>query len=387
MRVLLISVVLLLVSFSAMALQVGAEQTQRYKELLAKKNLALVVNQTSRVGKQHLIDHFLAQDLQVKTIFALEHGVRGDVENGGQVIDGVDAATGLPVISLYGGKYGPDKQDLAGIDVVVFDIQDVGVRYYTYISSLFYLMQACATYDVPLLVLDRPNPLIAQVAGPMLEPKFKSFVGLLPIPLVHGMTVAELAQMINGEGWLEENAICDLTVISVADYHRGLAYSLPVKPSPNLPNDLAINLYPSLGLFEGTSVSVGRGTDLPFQIVGHPLDRRGELYFTPVPKPGASNNPPHQGVSLRGDDLRDVARTHTFSISLVLDWYNRLGASSETFFTRAAFFDKLAGTDQLRKAIIAGKSADQINDQWLPAIETFKRQRQAYLLYPETEPL
>ena len=202
MRVLLISVVLLLVSFSAMALQVGAEQTQRYKELLAKKNLALVVNQTSRVGKQHLIDHFLAQDLQVKTIFALEHGVRGDVENGGQVIDGVDAATGLPVISLYGGKYGPDKQDLVGIDVVVFDIQDVGVRYYTYISSLFYLMQACATYDVPLLVLDRPNPLIAQVAGPMLEPKFKSFVGLLPIPLVHGMTVAELAHMINGEGWL-----------------------------------------------------------------------------------------------------------------------------------------------------------------------------------------
>lgn len=367
-------------------LQVGAEQPALYLPLLEGKKVGLVVNQTSRVGEQHLIDVLRGKDVAVARIFALEHGVRGRVENGGKVADGIDGPSGLPIVSLYGSHYKPSEKSLQGLDWLVFDIQDVGVRFYTYISSLHYLMQACADFDVPLLVLDRPNPNGDYVDGPVLDPEFSSFVGMHPVPLVHGMTVGELAQMINGEGWLENAAHCDLKVIPVSGYHHGQSYSLPVLPSPNLPNDLAIRLYPSLGLFEGTTVSVGRGTSSPFQILGHPADTRGEFTFTPHPVPGASENPKHNGTALRGDDLRESSPKHRLDLGPLLDWFTRTGETGDGFFARAAFFDKLAGTDQLRRAILAGESEAQIRAAWQPALRAFREQRKPYLLYPDISP-
>lgn len=384
MRALLLSIILLLLAPLINAQPVvGAAQLDFIEASLKQKRLGLVVNQTSRVGDQHLIDALLARGVVVQKIFALEHGIRGNVENGGVVEGGRDAVTGLPVVSHYGGKYGPDAEDLADVDLLVFDIQDVGVRYYTYISSLHYLMQACVDHQVPLLVLDRPNPLIDQVAGPVLEPAFKSFVGMHPIPLVHGLTVGELARMINGEGWLEGGAQCQLSVRAVNHYNRNTRYTLPVRPSPNLPNALSVRLYPSLGLFEGTDVSVGRGTDFPFQVLGHPADSKGLFTFTPESKPGASENPKHKGVMLRGDDLRSVPVTVEFSLSYLQDWYRRLGAQGDAFFTRATFFDKLAGTDKLRKAIVAGQTQAQIEASWADDIARFREQRKPYLLYAE----
>ncbi|MFV8782046.1 exo-beta-N-acetylmuramidase NamZ domain-containing protein [Microbulbifer sp. SA54] len=364
----------------------GAEQPEAYLPLLAKQQIGLVVNQTSRVGDRHLIDVLRARDVAIARIFALEHGVRGSVENGGKVADGIDGPSGLPIVSLYGSQYKPTEESLRGLDWLVFDIQDVGVRFYTYISSLHYLMQACADFDVPLLVLDRPNPNGDYVDGPVLEPAFRSFVGMHPIPLVHGMTVGELARMINGEGWLDNAARCDLTVIPVSGYRRSQSYSLPVRPSPNLPNDLAIRLYPSLGLFEGTTVSVGRGTASPFQILGHPADTRGEYVFTPLPVPGASENPKHNGVLLRGDDLRGATPGRRLDLAPLLDWFGRSGERGDDFFSRAAFFDKLAGTDQLRRAVLAGDSEAQIRATWQPALAAFREQRKPYLLYPDISP-
>lgn len=365
------------------ALRTGAEQPELYLPLLEDQQVGLVVNQTSRVGSTHLIDFLSQRDVQLQRIFALEHGVRGDVENGGKVADGIDGPSGLPIVSLYGGHYAPDRTSVQDLDWLVFDIQDVGVRFYTYISSLHYLMQACADYQVPLMVLDRPNPNGDYIDGPVLEEAFRSFVGMHPIPLVHGMTVGELAQMINGEGWLEGGAQCSLTVIPVAGYHKQMRYSLPVKPSPNLPNDLAIRLYPSLGLFEGTTVSVGRGTRFPFQALGHPADKKGQFVFTPMPVPGVSENPKHNGIRLRGDDLQGAVADSRFSLVPLLDWAYRTGESPQAFFSRATFFDKLAGTDKLREAVIAGKDANEIRKAWQPALAKFRVQRKPYLLYPE----
>lgn len=368
---------------AAVGLRTGAEQPQLYLPLLKGQQVGLVVNQTSRVGDDHLIDFLSARSVQLQRIFALEHGIRGDVENGGVIADGIDGPSGLPIVSLYGGHYAPERADLQNLDWLVFDIQDVGVRFYTYISSLHYLMQACADFQVPLLVLDRPNPNGDYVDGPLLEKAYQSFVGMHPIPLVHGMTVGELAQMINGEGWLRDGAQCQLTVIPVAGYHKQMPYSLPVRPSPNLPNDLAIRLYPSLGLFEGTTVSVGRGTPYPFQILGHPMDLKGQFEFTPVPIAGVSENPKHNGSKLRGDNLQSAVADSRFSLAPLLDWSRRTGEDPQVFFSRAAFFDKLAGTDKLRKAVIAGKSADEIRAQWQPGLAAFRVQRKPYLLYPE----
>ncbi|WGL16311.1 DUF1343 domain-containing protein [Microbulbifer bruguierae] len=364
-------------------IRTGAEQPEQYLPLLRGQQVGLVVNQTSRVGDTHLIDYLRHKSVPLKRIFALEHGVRGDVENGGKVADGVDGPSGLPITSLYGGNYAPSAEQLADLDWLLFDIQDVGVRFYTYISSLHYLMQACADHRLPLMVLDRPNPNGDYMDGPVLEAPFKSFVGMHPIPLVHGMTVGELAQMINGEGWLDGNKRCELTVIPVAGYHKQMAYSLPVRPSPNLPNDLSIRLYPSLGLFEGTSVSVGRGTGFPFQALGHPADVKGSFVFTPRPLPGASENPKHNGSELHGDDLRDADPRSRFSLIPLLDWAGRTGEKPEDFFARAAFFDKLAGTDKLRKAVLAGNSAEEIRAMWQPQLTAFQQRRQPYLLYPE----
>lgn len=361
----------------------GAEQPGRYLPLLENRGVGLVVNQTSRVGDQHLIDFLRQRDLDIERIFALEHGIRGDVENGGEVADGVDGPSGLPVVSLYGGNHKPSREDVRGLDWLLFDIQDVGVRFYTYISSLHYLMQACADYGIPLMVLDRPNPNGDYVDGPVLQPQYRSFIGMHPIPLVHGLTVGELARMINGEGWLDGGAQCDLSVIPVAGYRKRMRYSLPVKPSPNLPNDRAIRLYPSLGLFEGTSVSIGRGTPYPFQVIGHPGDNRGDFSFKPIPIPGASENPKHRGELLRGDDLRRGDSGDRFTLAYLLDWRRRSGESDQAFFSRADFFDKLAGTDALRLAVLRGDSEAEIRRSWQPALQHYLQQRRPYLLYPE----
>ncbi|WP_237060643.1 exo-beta-N-acetylmuramidase NamZ family protein [Microbulbifer sediminum] len=364
-------------------LHTGAERADAYLPLLGDERVGLVVNQTSRVGDEHLIDFLRDRDVRVRKIFALEHGIRGDVENGGQVESGVDGPSGLPVVSLYGGNYAPSAEQVSDLDWLLFDIQDVGVRFYTYISSLHYLMQACADYDVPLLVLDRPNPNGDYVGGPVLEPEFRSFVGMHPIPLVHGLTVGELAQMINGEGWLKGGAQCELTVIPVAGYEKSMAYSLPVQPSPNLPNDLSIRLYPSLGLFEGTSVSIGRGTGFPFQVIGHPADTAGQFSFTPRPVPGASENPKHNGKQLSGQDLRGEPLSSRFTLEYLVDWQQRTGEGDEEYFSRAGFFDKLAGTDALRRAVLAGQGAEEIRRSWEPDIQAYLERRQPYLLYPQ----
>lgn len=361
----------------------GAEQPERYLPLLKAQRVGLVVNQTSRVGQQHLVDFLRDEGVDIARIFALEHGIRGNVENGGKVDDGVDGPTGLPIVSLYGGQYAPPEASVEDLDWLLFDIQDVGVRFYTYISSLHYLMQACADYGLPLMVLDRPNPNGDYIDGPVLEPEFRSFVGMHPIPLVHGMTVGELAQMINGEGWLDEGARCELTVVPAANYHKSDVYSLPVKPSPNLPNDLSIRLYPSLALFEGTTVSIGRGTEFPFQTIGHPGDKQGEFEFTPQPIAGASENPKHRGSVVTGDDLRMLDNQPRFSLQYLIDWSGRTGESSEEFFSRSAFFDKLAGTDRLRKAIVAGQGEEEIRRSWETQHQQFRERRQPYLLYPE----
>ena len=381
----LAAVGLLTSSFLANAapLLTGAEQPALYLPLLQDQRVGLVVNQTSRVGERHLIDFLRDRSVAVERIFALEHGVRGNVENGGKVADGVDGPTGLPVVSLYGGNYSPRREDVSDLDWLLFDVQDVGVRFYTYISSLHYLMQACADYGVPLLVFDRPNPNGDYVDGPLLEPEFRSFVGMHPIPLIHGLTVGELAQMINGEGWLEGAVKCDLTVIPVAGYRKSDHYSLPVRPSPNLPNDRAIRLYPSLGLFEGTTVSIGRGTEFPFQVLGHPQDEKGKLLFTPEPIAGASENPKHRGAQVRGDDLRDTELSARFTLGYLIDWSRRTGQSGEDFFSRAKFFDKLAGTDSLRLAILQGDSEAEIRRSWQADLQEFQEQRKPYLLYPQ----
>ncbi|MEW5248769.1 exo-beta-N-acetylmuramidase NamZ family protein [Microbulbifer sp. 2201CG32-9] len=365
------------------ALRIGAERGDLYLPLLQGERVGLVANQTSRVGGQHLIDFLRANKVAIKRIFALEHGVRGDVENGGKVADGVDAPTGLPVVSLYGGHFAPSREDLQDLDWLLFDIQDVGVRFYTYISSLHYLMQACADYSVPLMVLDRPNPNGDYVDGPVLDPKFRSFVGMHPIPLVHGMTVGELARMINGEGWLDGDARCALTVIPAAGYRKGDHYSLPVKPSPNLPNDLSVRLYPSLALFEGTTVSIGRGTRFPFQVVGHPSDTQGELVFVPRSVPGASENPKYRGLEVHGDDLRRADQPSRFTLRYLIDWAGRTGETGPEFFSRASFFDKLAGTDRLRLAVMAGQSEAQIRRSWQADLQHFRQRRKPYLLYRE----
>lgn len=370
-------------SLAGSELLTGAEQPGRYLPLLENRSVGLVVNQTSRVGDQHLIDFLRQRDLDIERIFALEHGIRGDVENGGEVADGVDGPSGLPVVSLYGGNHKPSREDVRGLDWLLFDIQDVGVRFYTYISSLHYLMQACADYGIPLMVLDRPNPNGDYVDGPVLQPQYRSFIGMHPIPLVHGLTVGELARMINGEGWLDGGAQCDLSVIPVAGYRKRMRYSLPVKPSPNLPNDRAIRLYPSLGLFEGTSVSIGRGTPYPFQVIGHPGDNRRDFSFKPIPIPGASENPKHRGELLRGDDLRRGDSGDRFTLAYLLDWRRRSGESDQAFFSRADFFDKLAGTDALRLAVLRGDSEAEIRRSWQPALQHYLQQRRPYLLYPE----
>ncbi len=363
---------------------VGAEQADAYLPQLAGKNVALVVNQTSRAHDQHLVDYLLAQDIKVTKVLAPEHGFRGDAGAGETINDAVDPSTGLPILSIYGKTKKPSPEMLAGVDVIVFDIQDVGARFYTYISTMHYVMEAAAEQDIEMVVLDRPNPNGAFVDGPVLEKEFQSFVGMHEIPLLHGMTVAELAQMIKGEGWINQADALQLSVVPVANYQRDMNYDLPVAPSPNLPNAQAIQLYPSLCLFEPTAVSIGRGTDFPFQVMGHNEVALGEFKFSPRSMPNSAPNPKLEGQELYGRDLRTSAIAG-FELGPLVDAYAAFKAAGKAdgFFTSPDFMDKLSGTDKLRKAIVAGQSAAEIRASWQADLQRFKQQRQPYLLYPD----
>ena len=362
-------------------LETGAEQLQRYLPLLAGKRVGLLVNQTSLIAEQHLVDVLLANQVNVVSIFAPEHGFRGDHDAGAKVNSGSDSKTGLPLWSLYGANKQPSATQMQQLDVVIFDIQDVGVRYYTYISSMHYMLQAAADHGVAMLVLDRPNPNGAFVDGPLLDLKFQSFVGMHPIPLLHGMTVGELAQMIKGERWINNADKLQLTVVPMTGYRRDMPYALPVKPSPNLPNAQAIALYPSLGFFEATPLSVGRGTAFAFQVIGYDKFGPAGFRFTPVSTPGAALTPPLMDKTVYGADLRTVA-VNGLDLQYLLRWHALFKQHNEVFFTAPAFMDKLAGTDSLRLQIEQGLSEQTIRAGWQPGLMQFKQQRQPYLLYP-----
>ncbi len=362
-------------------LKLGCEQFDQYQAILKDKNVGLLVNHTSLVDQSHLVDTLLKQGIKVKKIFAPEHGFRGKADAGELLYNNVDVKTGLPIISLYGKHKKPSSDDLNGLDVVIFDIQDVGARFYTYISSMHYMMEGCAENGVKLLVFDRPNPNGDYFDGPVLQKEFQSFVGMHPIPVVHGLTVGELALMINGEYWLNDSLQCYLSVIKMDNYKHNMSYSLPVKPSPNLPNDLSIRLYPSLCYFEATEVSVGRGTYMPFQVIGYPDSTFGQFTFTPVSIDGMSKYPPQQDKLCYGVDLRTVELSHRFTLKYLLDFYEKSGRSEE-FISRKRWFNLLAGNDTLLKKVEDGWSEERIKASWKDELEDYSKLRSKYQLYP-----
>lgn len=362
----------------------GADQPGKYLPMLKNKRVGLVVNHTSQVGQVHLVDYLLANHIKVEKIFAPEHGFRGNASAGEVIKDNVDLKTGISVVSLYGEIKKPTKAHLQNVDVLVFDIQDVGCRFYTYISTLHYIIEACAENNVELIVLDRPNPNGDYIAGPVLTPDFESFVGMDPIPIVHGCTIGELAKMINGEKWHETKNNCNLKVVSVLNYNHSLKYELPVKPSPNLPNYLSVRLYPSLCFFEATSVSVGRGTDFPFQVLGGLDSKLGTFQFTPRSIAGVSVNPLNKGKVCYGIDLREMNEIPQFTLKYFVDFYNKYENKSE-FLTRESWFNKLAGNNTLLQQIKEGKTEKEIFDSLKPQLEKYKTIRKKYLLYPDFE--
>lgn len=364
----------------------AAYYLENYISQLSGKSLGLVVNHTSMVGETHLVDTLLTLGQDIRRIFAPEHGFRGNADAGAQIKDGTDTRTGLPIRSLYGRSKKPTLDDLADIDLIVFDIQDVGARFYTYISTLHYVMESAARYGKPVLILDRPNPNGHYMDGPVRQPGFESFVGLDPIPVVHGLTVGEYARMVDGEGWLGEGLRVDLTVVTCPDYTHATPYELPVAPSPNLPNQRSIYLYPSLCFLEGTALSVGRGTDKQFQLYGHPGLASGSDTFTPRPGPGAAN-PKLNGEECQGYDLTDRPATTyrepgRLDLQPLLKSYRELSATGIEVFTRPDFFDLLAGSDRLRKQIVAGETEETIRASWEEELADYRAMREKYLLYP-----
>lgn len=362
----------------------GAERIETYLPNLLGKRVALVVNQTSTIGATHLVDTLRTRGVNVVTVFAPEHGFRGDHSAGAIIKNGVDVKSGLPVISLYGKNKKPTDSMLEGVDVVLFDIQDVGVRFYTYISTMHYVMEACAENNKQVVVLDRPNPNGFYIDGPILEREFKSFIGMHPIPLVHGLTVAELALMINGEFWLKDSIQCDLTVVSCLEYEHTMLYKLPIKPSPNLPNMNSVYLYPYLGLFEGTNVSIGRGTNLPFQLVGRP-GFNGTYSFTPEGILGVSENPKYKGQLCKGELVKDVIDNSLFmdpklNLAWLILFYSENRMEDGPYFKD--FFYKLAGTKSFRTDIEQGMTAMEIRETWAEDLTKYKEMRKKYLLYP-----
>ena len=365
----------------------GADRLEELLPLLENKRISLVVNQTSLVQNVHLLDTLYNKGVHITQVFAPEHGFRGDADAGEFIKNGKDYRTQVPIISLYGKNKKPQPSQLQQTDIMIFDIQDVGARFYTYISTVFYVMQACAENNKELIILDRPNP-CDYVDGPVLDMKYKSFVGILPIPILHGCTIGELAQMINGEGWLGNNLQCPLKVITIEDWKHGQPYSLPVKPSPNLPNDQAIALYPSLCPFEGTSISVGRGTDFPFQIIGSPTTKNLKFRFMPHPMKGSDKHPLHQDTYCYGLNLSSEKNIPKgFSLQYVIQFYNYFQNltkhAEKEFFTRPHWFDLLMGTNQVRLDILKNKTEEQIRSAWQKKLNQYKEIRKKYLLYED----
>lgn len=370
----------------------GAEQTEKYIDFLQGKRVAVLANPTTTIGNKHLVDSLLARGINIVKVFGPEHGFRGNASAGVKVKDEKDPATGVKVISLYGPKRKPSKEDLADVDIMIFDIQDVGCRFYTYINVLSHVMEACAENGKELMILDRPNPNGYLVDGPVLDMKLKSGIGMFPIPIAHGMTIAEFAQMINGEEWLPGKLNCKLKIIKLANYNHELPYTLPVKPSPNLNTQQSIMLYPSACLFEGTILNHGRGTYFPFTVFGSPL-LKGKFSFsyTPVSIPGMSETPLHMnevcyGLDLRTYDINKLRKTKRINIQWMKDLYAAYPVK-EKFFDKSQSkeigdIDKLSGSSAFRKQIIAGKSVKEIQDSWEPGLSQYKAMRKKYLLYP-----
>ena len=361
----------------------GSERTSAYLPLLKGKKIGIIGNQTSVIpsekGFTHLVDSLIAVDVKVKKVFAPEHGFRGTADAGEIIKDGKDLKTGLPIISLYGNNKKPSPEQLEGLDVLIFDIQDVGARFYTYISTLHYVMEAAAENDIPVIVLDRPNPNGHYIDGPILEPQHQSFVGMHPVPVVHGLTIGEYAKMINGQNWLEKDLKADLTVVEMQNYNHDMKYELPVKPSPNLPNQKAINLYPSLCFFEGTNVNAGRGTSKQFQVFGSPFLPKDKYEFTYVPESNeGAKNPKHLGKTCHGKDLTDTPYLDFINLEWLINAYHNTSEKGEFF---NAFFTNLAGTKKLQQQIEAGATPEEIRATWQPGLEEYAKVREKYLLY------
>lgn len=373
----------------AATITTGANRTEEYFPLLRNKKIGVVTNKSglifkslphTEVASTHLVDSLIASGIDVQRVFSPEHGFRGDVDAGEKVKDGKDPKTGLNIVSLYGKNKKPTQQQLEGLDVLVFDIQDVGVRFYTYISTLTYLMEAAAEKEIPVIVLDRPNPNAHYIDGPTLEKEHSSFLGMHEIPLVYGMTIGEYAKMVNGEGWLKNKKTCDLTVIALQDWDYQTTYTLPTRPSPNLPNDKSINLYPSLGFFEGTTVNAGRGTEMQFQIFGAPDFPKTIFPFTYTPAPNfGSKDPKHKGKLCNGMDLREQEYMSRVNLEWLIEAYTA-STQKETFF-KTASFTLHAGNTRLQKQIKEGYTFKEIKASWYEDIEQFKRIRSKYLLY------
>jgi len=375
--------------FTKKDIVIGANQIDKLLPILQNKRVGIVANQTSVIFKPnakytHLVDSLVGLNVNVKTVFSPEHGFRGKADAGELVKHGKDIKTGLTIISLYGKNKKPYAKQLENLDVIIFDVQDVGARFYTYISTLHYVMEACAEANIPVIVLDRPNPNGHYVDGPILEKELKSFVGMHPIPIVHGMTIGEYAQMINGEKWLKNEVQCAVTVISVENYTHQTPYKLPIKPSPNLPNDQSINLYPSLCLLEGTTVSIGRGTEKQFQIAGTPEYslKRHSYSFTPKPNFG-SKTPKHNGKECHGYNLSEHEKLSEIKLTWLLEFYktHQKYASEKLFFNKNDYFSTLAGTHKLKEQIEAGLSEAEIKATWKDGLDTFKKTRAKYLIY------
>ena len=376
----------------ALPIITGADQTAKYLPYLKNKRVAVLANPTTIIGSRHLVDSLLAKGVNIVKVFGPEHGFRGNASNGTKVKDETDPVTGVKVISLYGAKRKPTKADLADVDIMIFDIQDVGCRFYTYINMLSHVMEACAENNKELLILDRPNPNGYLVDGPILDMKYKSGIGIFPIPIAHGMTIAEFAQMINGEGWLPGKMKCRLKIIKVANYIHAMAYTLPVSPSPNLNTQQSILLYPSTCLFEGTILNHGRGTYFPFTVLGSPLLKdKYDFSFKPVGIPGMSETPLHMnqvcyGLDLRNYDINALKKTNRINLQWMIELYNAYPVK-EKFFDRSQSkeigdINKLYGNELLKEQIMTGKSVNEIYASWEPGLSKYKTMRRKYLLYP-----
>ena len=368
-------------SFCQKQIITGADQYEEYIPYLKNKKIGVVAHKASRITKEkqaHLVNFLIEKQIDVKTIFAPEHGYEGRADDGNLLPDSNDKTTGLKIISLYGKTKKPLPKHLKGIDLIIFDLQDVGARFYTFLSTLHYVMEACAEANIPLLLLDRPNPNGHYVDGPVLNLKFKTFVGMHPVPIVHGMTLGEYAKMINGEGWLAENLKCELKIIKVKNYTHKTRYILPIRPSPNLPNSQSISLYPSLCLLEPTNISIGRGTEKQFQIYGHPNFPESKFTFKPNPNFG-SKNPKWNGETCFGVSLEKLKVLNQLDLRWLIDAYNKL-PKNNVFFKNS--FERIAGNSQLREQIINNVTINEIRKSWEPELANYKNMRKKYLIYP-----